>query len=422
MQPLGGSRRVVISGVGVVAPNGVGREAFWHACLEGRSGVRLQPRFEAAALDVRIGADCAALDVDSVLPERERRRVSRTAVLALAAGREALSHAAIEPARLDDEARAAIGVVLGTGGGAQDFMEGQYAHWFRGELKRVSAYGVSSGTMGTISSELSIALGLRGLSHVVTSGCSSSTDALAYAARLVRDGELDTVLCGGSDATLEPGIMAGFCVMQVLAKGWESEPTRASRPFDRRRNGFVLGEGAWMFVLEAEDVALRRGARPLARVLAAASTCDAYHRVRSEPSGAECARAMRLAIARAGLDAGAIDHVSLHGTATALNDRTEHAALRLVFEDRTGSIPMHAPKSLVGHPQGASGALGIALSVLALERQRLPPTINLDDPDPEMPLDLVADGPRPARLEHVLCNCLAFGSKNSALVLGRYAD
>jgi 3-oxoacyl-[acyl-carrier-protein] synthase II len=264
-----------------------------------------------------------------------------------------------------------------------------------------------------------MAFSLRGLSHVISTGCTSSTDAIAYAAEHIALGRLEAALTGGVDAPIAPGILAGFNLMTVLTSEWNDEPERASRPFSRDRSGIVLGEGAWVFVLEEYERARRRGAQIYAEVTGYGATCDAYHRVRLEDTGDEPARAMRLALEDAGRDASEVDYVNLHGTSTVLNDRIETQAVKLALGERARGVPMSSTKSQVGHPQGASGAAGVAAALCAMRTSVIPPTINLDEPDPECDLDYVPNRAREASVRVALCNCIGFGSKNSALVVER---
>jgi len=269
-----------------------------------------------------------------------------------------------------------------------------------------------------ISSEISIALRLHGISHVLSTGCTSSTDAVGYGLSLLRGGDVDVLLSGGVDACVTPGMMYGFSRMRVMATRYNQSASEASRPFDRGRDGFVLGEGAWMLVLEREAHARERGAQIYAFVEGYGSTCDAYHRVQMDPDGSEIVRAMQLAIDRSGRPIEEIGYVNYHGTSTQLNDAIEVACVKRLFGARAAQLPGSSTKSMVGHPQGASGACGIATTALALSRQILPPTINQHDPDPECDLDFVPTTGRPADVRAALCNCLGFGSKNSAVVLG----
>jgi 3-oxoacyl-[acyl-carrier-protein] synthase II len=410
-------RRVVITGMGCVTPVGIGREAFWGALLAGESGVRRIESFDASASPVRIAAEVRGFDWEAQVNAKDRRHVPRTVPLALAAAREALEDAGLHFSDLSLEERRAVGVVLGTGGGGLAFTEQQYKYYFSNETTRASVYTIPASTHGGLSSELSMAFGLRGLSHVISTGCTSSTDAIAYASQHIALGRQDAMLAGGVDAPVAPGILAGFNLMTVLTKDWNDEPARASRPFSRDRSGIVLGEGAWIYVLEDYERARARGAEIYAEIAGYGATCDAYHRVRLEDTGEEPARAMRLALADAGRAPSEVDYVNLHGTSTLLNDRIETQAIKLAFGRDAHGIPMSATKSQIGHPQGASGAAGLAAALCAMHTNAIPPTINLDEPDPACDLDYVPNVAREKEVRVALCNCIGFGSKNSALVV-----
>ncbi len=410
-------KRVVITGIGVVSPNGIGREEFCRAILAGASGVRRISRFDASDLPVQIAGEVRGFDEHAWISAHERKHVSRVVPLALAASSEALAQAGLDTANLPLKEQRDIGVVLGTGGGAQEFTEEMYRLYFAGKSKQASLYSIPSGTAGTLASELSMRFGFRGLSHVISTGCTSSTDALGYALRQIQHGYLPMMLAGGADAPIAPGIMKGFTLMKIMTASWNDAPERASRPFSADRDGFVLAEGSWMFVVEEYEHALARGAPILAEVAGYGSTCEAFHRVRLQEDGEEPARAIQMAMEDAGISAAEVDYVNLHGTSTELNDRIETRALKLALNCRAHAIPMSSLKSQIGHPQGASGAAGVAATLFAMRHGRVPPTINLEKPDPDCDLDYVPDIGRGASIEHAVCNCIGFGSKNSALVL-----
>jgi len=412
-------RRVVITGMGCVTPLGIGREKFWDGLVAGNSGVRKIQSFDVSNSPVKIAAEVPDFDWEAQLNPRDRKHVPRTVPLALAAAREALEDAKLFPNDLALDDRRGIGVELGTGGGGLAFTEQQYEYWYVGPTYKASVYTIPASTHGGLSSELSMAFGLRGLSHIVSTGCTSSTDAMAYAAEHIAVGRQDVMISGGVDAPIAPGILAAFNLMTVLTSEWNDEPQRASRPFARNRSGIVLGEGAWIYVLEELEHATKRGAKIYAEITGYGATCDAYHRVRLAEDGDEPARAMKIALADAGREAKDLDYVNLHGTSTLLNDRIETSALKLAFDGYAARIPMSATKSQVGHPQGASGAAGIAAALCAMQRSKIPPTINLDEPDPNCDLDYVPNQYREAEVRVALCNCIGFGSKNSALVIER---
>jgi 3-oxoacyl-[acyl-carrier-protein] synthase II len=410
-------KRVVITGMGAVSPNGVGNAAFAEGILAGRSGVRRISRFDPTDIQVQIAGQVQDFDELAWVEKRERKHVSRVLPLALAAATEALRDAELNGDSLPLEERRRFGVILGSGGGAQEFTEEQYRLFFHQQYSKMSLFCVPTGVMGTLSSELSVRFGLRGPSHVVTTGCTSSTDALGYAVRQIQAGRLDMVLSGGADAPIALGIVKGFILMKILTSSWNQEPERGSRPFTVNRDGFVLAEGAWMLVLEEYEHAKARGANMLAEICGYGSTCEAFHRVRLQECGEEPARAIGLAMKEAGIAAQDVHYVNLHGTSTQLNDRIETRALKLVLGTQARQVPMSALKSQIGHPQGACGAAGVAATIVAMRSGRIPPTINLEMPDPECDLDYVPDMGRKAAIEHAVCNCIAFGSKNSALVL-----
>jgi 3-oxoacyl-[acyl-carrier-protein] synthase II len=413
-------RRVVITGLGCVTPLGVGRAAFWGGLRRGESGIRRIESFDVSRSPVQIAGQVLDFDWEAELKPKDRRHVARTVPLALASAREAMADAQLDTSAFTTEERRGFGVMMGTGGGGLAFTEAQYKYLYVPDASGTpSVYTIPSSTHGALSSELSMAFGLRGLSHVISTGCTSSTDAIAYAAQHIALGRQDAMLAGGSDAPLAPGILEGFCLMKVLTEDWNEEPARASRPFSRDRTGMVLGEGAWVYVLEEYERARERGARIYAEVTGYGATCDAYHRVRLEDTGEEPARAMRLALADAGRAPEEVDYVNLHGTSTVLNDRIETQALKLALGQSARRIPMSGTKSQIGHPQGASGAAGLAAALCAMQTGVIPPTINLDEPAPECDLDYTPNRARETDVRVALCNCIGFGSKNSALVVER---
>lgn len=410
-------RRVVITGMGVVSPNGIGKEAFCRSILAGKSGVKRIARFDASDLPVQIAGEISDFDELAWVDTKERKHVSRVVPLALAASTEAIRDAGLDPSIMSLNEQREIGVILGSGGGAQEFSEEQYRLWHSGQVKHVSLFCIPSGTIGTISSEVSMRFGFRGYSHVVTSSCTSSSDAIGYAMQHIQAGVQPMFLVGGVDAPITPGIIKGYTLLRALTQSWNHAPERASRPFSADRNGFVLAEGSWMFILEDYDHAVARGARIYAEIAGYGSTCEAFHRVRLSECAEEPARAITLALEEAGVAPQDIDYVNLHGTSTELNDRVETRAVKLALGEHASRIPMSALKSQIGHAQGACGAAGVAASIVAMQHNEVPPTINLEQPDPDCDLDYVPEPGRKALIEHAICNCVGFGSKNSALVL-----
>ena len=405
-----------MTGMGVVSPNGIGRQAFAQACRLGRSGIS-KLRIDTTGLRSTVGAAAHDFDASGLMDRAELRRVPRMVPMALAASREALAQAGLNSAGpLEDLSLArAIGVCLGTGGGGLAFVEEQYRTFFTQGTG--SLYSITAGTHGNLSSELSIALGLRGPSHVLSTGCTSSTDAIGYAMLLIRSGVVPMMMAGGADAPISRGILTCFEKMRVISVRRWDDPAQASRPFSADRDGFVLGEGAWMFVIEQRDHAIARGAAVLAELVGYGSTCDAYHRVQIAPDVQEPVRAIEIALADAGIAKDQIGYANLHGTGTVLNDQLETAAMKKCFGSQAYGIPCSSTKSMIGHPQGACGAAGLAATVLAMRDGIFHPTINLEVPDAECDLDYIPHVAREMRIEAALCNCIAFGSKNSALIV-----
>lgn len=410
-------RRVCITGFGCVTPVGIGREKYWESLKNGISGVKRISSFDASDFSVCIAGEVKDFDWEAELNPKDRKHVARTVPLALRAAREAVEDAGLQPDEMSLEERQNFGAIVGTGGGGLAFTEKQYGYWYSGEGNKASVYTIPSSTHGGLSSEISMVFGIRGLSHVVSTGCTSSTDAIFYAAQHIALGRADKMLAGGSDAPVAPGILKGFELMTVLTDEWNDEPERASRPFSKNRSGMVLGEGAWIYVLEEMDAAKKRGANIYAEITGYGATCDAYHRVRLAENGEEPARAMKLALKDAGVNRESVDYVNLHGTATVLNDRIETQALKVAFGEHAYRMPLSATKSNIGHPQGASGAAGIGAALLTLNENIVAPTINLDEPDEVCDLDYTPNIAREKFVRVALCNCIGFGSKNSALVL-----
>ena len=420
----GAAPRVVITGIGVVSPFGIGRERFWEHVSRGCSATRAITEFDTSDTASRVAAAVPDVSIDDVPPlegddvwdpayRADPKRYSRAALIGVIAAREAWKDAGLRIAE------PGAGVVIGSGGGGIDVGERQYYDFFVERGRRVTPYAIPVSIVGMVSSEISISLRLRGVSHVLSCGCTSSTDAIGYAAALLRAGEAETIVSGGTDACVTPGMMFGFSRMRAVSTAYNDRPAEASRPFDKGRDGFVLGEGAWMIVLEREDRARARGATIYASIDGYGSTCDAYHRVQMAPDGDEIVRAIELAIARSGRHRDELGYVSYHGTSTLLNDAVESRCVRQVFGDHAARLAGSSVKSMIGHPQGASGAAGVVTSALALSRGFLPPTINQHDPDPACDLDVIPNKGRRAEVGAALCNCLGFGSKNSALVIGR---
>jgi 3-oxoacyl-[acyl-carrier-protein] synthase II len=406
--------------MGAVSPNGIGREQFWEATRNGVSGVRRITRFDPTGYQVQVAGQVPdEFDEKRYVEIKDRPHVSRAVPLAAAAVAEALCDAGVDVRGMTRDQLRGIGVIVGSGGGSQDFTEEQYRLYYAGLLKQCSVYTIPTSTIGTLASEVSMRFGFRGLSHIVSTGCTSSTDAMGYAYRNIQAGVLNTVVAGGVDSPIAPLILRGFQLMRIMSTRWNQEPERASRPFSRDRDGFVIAEGAWFFILEEMEQARDRGAKIYGEIAGYGSTCEAYHRVRLEECGEEPARAIGMALDEAGIPPSEVQYIHYHGTSTELNDRIETRAVKLAFNGHAYKLAGSSLKSMIGHPQGACGAAGIAATLLSMRDGVVPPTINVDEPDPQCDLDYVPDAGRKLQIEHAVANCIAFGSKNSAMVLRR---
>ncbi|TVS07422.1 MAG: beta-ketoacyl-[acyl-carrier-protein] synthase family protein [Phycisphaerales bacterium] len=415
------SRSAVITGLGAVSPIGIGVDSYRNSLQAGVSGVR--PIEPDDRIRSGVAAPCSDFEPSDIVSSADLRRLPRLAPMALAAATEALTQARrpFGP-ELDVQGGRSVGLVLGTGGGGIDFTLDQARSIYAGG--KASLWTITNATHGNLAGELSIRLGLRGPSLCVSTGCASSSDAVGLAMDLLRSdrpGTPEAVVVVGADAHIRWETLAAMELLGVVStKEWSDEeaPT-ACRPFDKSRSGFVLGEGAWAAVLERPDVAADRGARPVGRVLGYGCTCDAHHRVRPAEDMAESARAMTLAMRDARVEPEGIGVVHYHGTGTPLNDRLETMAVRLAFGDHADRLTGSSCKSMIGHPQGASGMAALVATVAALSGDDpfVPPTINLHEPGEGCDLDYTPLEARPAPGRVALVNCLAFGAKNSALVV-----
>jgi 3-oxoacyl-[acyl-carrier-protein] synthase II len=384
------------------------------------SGVRRITRFDPSGYQVQVAGEVPdEFDEKRYVEVKDRPHVSRAVPLAAASVAEAVADAGLDVKAMGRDELRGIGVIVGSGGGSQDFTEEQYRLYYAGLIKQCSVYTIPTGTIGTLASEVSMRFGFRGLSHIVSTGCTSSTDAIGYAYRNIQAGVLNTMIAGGVDSPIAPLILRGFQLMRIMSTRWNHDPTRASRPFSKDRDGFVIAEGSWFFVLEELEQAKARGARIYGEIAGYGSTCEAYHRVRLEECGEEPARAIGMALDEAGIEPCDVQYIHYHGTSTELNDRIETRAVKLAFNGHSRKLAGSSLKSMIGHPQGACGAAGIAATLLAMRDGVLPPTINVDEPDENCDLDYITDTGRRLHIEHAVANCIAFGSKNSAMVLRR---
>lgn len=410
-------RRVVVTGLGVVSPIGVGVEAFWNNALAGRSGVTALPAFEGLPLDgYRSQVAAQVLDFDPVrLPAGVAAdRLDRYAQFALVATREALDDAALRPER---ERPYRVGVIMGAGMGGMMIAEEEFTKLHRGlRPGRVHPNFIPMVTLNSASGIIAIAFGAKGVNQTISTACSSSAHAIGQALNCIRGGQADVIIAGGADASITPLTFAGFCSLRALSTSYNATPERASRPFDRARDGFVMGEGAATLILESLAHARRRKARIYAEVAGYAATSESHHMVVPKEDGTEMAMTMRLALRDAGIQAAGIDHINAHATATPIGDPVEVTAIRRLFRSRADRILVNATKSMIGHTLGAAGAMGAVTCVLALQTGLVHPTVNYDDPDPACALGGISRKVQERPLRAALLNAFAFGSNNAVVV------
>jgi 3-oxoacyl-[acyl-carrier-protein] synthase II len=333
-----------------------------------------------------------------------------------------LEDAGIDLDEFDEEDFESLGVMVGTGGSGFDFSEKQFAHYYSEEMHKISPYAISNSLVGMLSSEISMFFGLQGRSHVMSNGCTSSTDAMGYAFNAIRSGQEDWMLTGGIESCVTPAMMTGFQRMRANPVHFNEDPARGSRPFNRDREGFVLSEGSWMLVMEELEHAKKRNAPIYAEVLGYGTTCDAYHRVAIMPDGKQSTRALQLAMKDARINEDDVQYINFHGTSTVINDKIETLAVKGALNGHAMKVPVSSTKSMVGHPQGASGALGAMVTSLSLRDGVLSPTINIENPDPDCDMDYIANESREQAVQVAISNCISFGSKNSALVLKKFTQ
>ncbi len=418
MSELDPARRAVVTGLGAVMPIGNDFATYWSNLVAGVTGTRLIQGFDATDFEVRIAAEVLGFDPTAAMDPKMARRMTRFIHFAMAAGKEAVAHSGIDFAAMTEDERDRVGVVFNTGGGGiEAIIDGTHVHDTRGP-RFVSPFAVPalSGSMGA--ALLSIEYGLTGPVMTQVAACATSVIAFHDALRLIRTGECDVVLAGGSEAPIVPMGVAALANMGALSKRNDS-PETASRPFDLTRDGFVLGEGGGAVIIESLAHALDRGATPIAEVLGGALTSDAFHISAPEPTGRGQARAMTGALRNAGVAPDEIDYIVAHGTSTALNDVTETRAIKQAYGAHARTVAISSPKSMIGHLVGAAGIASALAGLGAIRDQVIPPTANLRTPDPECDLDYVPLVARPARVDTVAVNGFGFGGQNAVAILRR---
>lgn len=406
--------KAVVTGMGVVTPVGNSVDEFWAALLEGRSGVGPVTSFDVSEYPTRIAAQVKDFDPLKFYDRKELKRSDKAQQFAIAATHEAMADSGLDVEKVDKER---VGVVIGSGIGGIDTFEKQHEKLLNSGPGRVSPFFIPMMIIDMCAGYISMRYGFRGPNYGVVSACASSSHAILDAYRIVQRGEADVVIAGGSEATITQLAMAGFCQAKAMSTR-NDEPEKASRPFDRGRDGFVMAEGSAIVVVESLEHAQARGATIYGEIKGAGMTGDAYHITAPHPQGIGARKAMSMAIEDAGLSPAEIDYVNTHGTATGLGDIAETRAIKSVLGERAYSIPCNSTKSMTGHLLGAAGATELVAAFKTLQEQRIHPTINLDDPDPECDLDYVPHKSREAKVRNALSNSFGFGGHNVSLVVG----
>ncbi len=409
-------KRVVITGLGVITAIGSGKEQFWEALRSGRCGIKRVSKFDASPYPTQFAAQLNGFDFSAYIDPKWSRRMDLTSQLAVSAAKMAVKDADLS---LDGENTERIGVVVGTAMAGHAFILEQADVYRKKGPMKINPFTALTVFPDAPASFISIELGLHGPSFSLATACSSALDAVGYAFNAIRRNELDIILMGGAEVTVFPQAFSAFCMLRAMSQR-NDDPERASRPFDKERDGFVLGEGAGMLVLEELEHAKARGAHIYAEITGFGMTCDAYHMTAPEPSGRQAARAIQIALKDADVKPTDINYINAHGTSTPLNDKTETLVIKQVFGQHAYQVPVSATKSMIGHLIGAAGAVELIATTLAIEHQVIPPTINYEIPDPECDLDYVPNVARKATINFALKNSFGFGGKNSALVIKKY--
>lgn len=409
-------KRVVVTGMGAVTPLGTGVDAFWQGLLAGRSGIDLVTRIDVSDLPTKVAGEVKDFLPEDFIDHKEAKRMDRFTQFAVAGAKMALEDAGINPENL---AKDRVGVVLGSGiGGMETLLEQIEVKREKGP-GRVSPFFVPMMITNMAAGQIAITFGITGPNLTVVTACASGTNAVGEAFRMIQNGAADLVITGGTEAAITSMAFAGFCSMKAMSKE-SAEPAKASRPFDKNRDGFVMGEGAGILLLESLESAQKRQARIYAEVLGYGSTADAYHITAPAPGGVGAAKAMAIAIEDAGLKPEEIDYINAHGTSTDLNDKYETMAIKEVFREHAAKLAISSTKSMTGHLLGAAGGIEAIATAMAIYHDVVPPTINYEEPDPECDLDYVPNTKRSMPVQYALSNSLGFGGHNATILLGKY--
>lgn len=408
--------RAVITGMGVISPVGNDIDKFWNNLIEGKSGIGLLTRFDTSDLPTKVAAEVKDFEPTDWISKKESRHMDRFAQFAIAAAKLAVQDSGLDFEKVDKER---AGTVMGCGIGGVITFEEQKEVLMKKGSGRITPFFVPMLISNMAAGHISIEFGLQGSSMTIVTACASATNAIGEALRIIQRGEADVVLCGGTEAPITSLAFAGFCAAKTMSTEKEN-PEQASRPFDKRRSGFVMGEGAGVLVLESAEHAKARGAHIYAELAGYGSTSDAYHITSPAPGGAGAARAMRLAIKDAGVSGEDVGYINAHGTSTGPNDAAETAAIKTVFGDHASKLAISSTKSMTGHLMGAAGAIEAIICALSIERGIIPPTTNYGEPDPECDLDYVPNQARKQDVNVAMSNSLGFGGHNATVLLRKF--
>ena len=411
-------KRVVITGMGAITPLGNNVETYWEALKQGKNGIEKIDRFDVEDFTTQIAAQVKDFDPIDYIDRKEARRMDRFCQFALAATYQAMQDASLNTEKLDKER---FGVIIGSGIGGLETMENQVKTLINKGPNRVSPFLVPMMIVNMAAGQISIAVGAKGINTTVVTACASATNAIGEAFKAIRYGEADVIITGGAEAPITPLALAGFCSMKAMSTR-NQDPKTASRPFDAERDGFVMGEGAGILILESYEHAVSRGANILAEIVGYGATADAYHITAPSPDGEGAARAIKEAILNAGIEPSMVDYINAHGTSTPYNDKFETAAIKTIFGDHAYKLAVNSTKSMIGHLLGAAGGVEAIAVVKTLQEQFIHPTINYTIPDPDCDLDYVPNNGRAAKVEYALSNSLGFGGHNASILLKRFSE
>ncbi|MGJ8639372.1 MAG: beta-ketoacyl-ACP synthase II [Opitutaceae bacterium] len=413
MQEAPKRKRVVITGIGTVTSFGDGVDTFWENILAGKSGIDTVQSFDITEYPSKIGAECLHFDAKKYMDPKEARRNDRYTQFAVAASRMALENAGLDPASLDADR---FGVLIGSGIGGMLTIQTQSRRLYDGGPRKVSPFMIPSLIANIASGVVAIEVGARGPNYGIVSACASGTHSIGEAFKMIRDSEADTMLAGGSEAAVTELGYAGFCSMKAMSTSYNDTPQQASRPFDQGRDGFVMGEGSGVLVMESLEHAQARGANIICEIAGYGATCDAYHITSPDPEGKALGAAITKVIVDAGLKPEDVSYINAHGTSTPYNDKFETGAIKKSLGDHAYKIPISSTKGMTGHLLGAAGGIESAICALSIRDGKVPPTTNYTTPDPDCDLDYVPNEAREAEVNVAICNNLGFGGHNATLL------